>query len=192
MKNLNLVLDPWIKIRFHERVSILDFFNLDDSTELDGLPPERFVVFRLLLAILQAACVDADTDLDELEELNIVNMKERAKKYLMEHKDEFWLYGYKNKSPFLQYNKVVSGDKKSFSVGDLVMGVCTGNATLLYESNRKRDICIEDEVYVLLLQTILAFSGKKPDSNIVLAEKYTKKKSSPASPTLGHCRKLSA
>lgn len=180
MEKLNLATDPWVKLRFRAPTSLIDFFHMEKAPELDGTPAERFVVFRLLLAILQASCpLELEWD---LENLTIEDMKRRAADYLNSHAAEFELYDANR--PFLQYPAVVSKEK-SLSTGSLVMGVCVGNATRLFESNCERRLTPAEEAYILLLQVILGFSGKKPDAQITIAKGLKKKSSSPASPSLG-------
>ncbi len=180
MEKLNLATDPWVKLRFRAPTSLIDFFHMEKAPELDGTPAERFVVFRLLLAILQASCpLELEWD---LENLTIEDMKRRAADYLNSHAAEFELYDANR--PFLQYPAVVSKEK-SLSTGSLVIGVCVGNATRLFESNCERRLTPAEEAYILLLQVILGFSGKKPDAQITIAKGLKKKIPSPASPSLG-------
>ena len=178
--SFSLVSDPWIKVEDSPLLSLLEFFSSDRLPELSGSPADRFVVFRLLTAICQAATVLQDRD--DLDALSAEELKSNVREYLEVHQNQFELYD--PERPFLQYPKVVSKDK-AIATGDLCFGVCTGNATLLFEGNRQKTLTPADEAYLLLQVLILGLAGKKPDAKIVLTNGLTKKASSPASPSLG-------
>ena len=179
-KTFNLALQPWIKLEGADSVGLRELFALEEPPKLAGTPTERFVVFRLLLAVLQAACTLEEDD--DLEGLSIEEMKANAVEYLDIHADAFDLFD--EKHPFLQYPQVVS-EKKALPAGALVLGVCTGNATLLLESNSASELTAAEEAYLLLHQLILGFGGKKADMTIILSKDLQKRGSAPASPALG-------
>lgn len=178
--SFSLVTDPWIKVESSSRLSLQDFFSAEEPPVLGGTPAERFLAFRLLLAITQAAAAPQDSS--DLEELTADELKAKVLEYLADHVTCFDLYDPEH--PFLQYPQVVSEDK-FIPTGDLCFGVCTGNATLLFDGNKTKPLEAADEVYLLLQVLILGLSGKKPDAKIVLAPGLSKKASSPASPSLG-------
>ena len=75
-KTFNLALQPWIKLEGADSVGLRELFALEEPPKLAGTPTERFVVFRLLLAVLQAACTLEEDD--DLEGLSIEEMKANA------------------------------------------------------------------------------------------------------------------
>lgn len=82
-KEFNLATDSWIKLAGRPPVSLLDFFANDDAIVLGGTAIQKLVVFRLLLAILQASCSLEDEE--EWKELTIEEMKALAINYLKLH-----------------------------------------------------------------------------------------------------------
>lgn len=110
-KEFNLATDSWIKLAGRPSVSLLDFFANDDAIVLGGTAIQKLVVFRLLLAILQASCSLEDEE--EWKELTIEEMKALAINYLKLHIAEFGLYD--TEKPFLQHPQVTV-KKKNFSL----------------------------------------------------------------------------
>ena len=150
--SFSLVTDPWIKVESSPRLSLQDFFSAEEPPVLGGTPAERFLAFRLLLAITQAAAAPQDSS--DLEELTADELKAKVLEYLADHVTCFDLYDPEH--PFLQYPQVVSEDK-FIPTGDLCFGVCTGNATLLFDGNKTKPLEAADEVYLLLQVLTLIF-----------------------------------
>lgn len=182
--DFNLVSDKWIKLVPNEEVSLLEFFDREEAPQLGGTPIQKLVVFRLLLAILQRACFSEDEDDGDDEELSIQQMKQAAIKYLTEKRGCFGLRD--PERPFLQHPGITkANDDKSMPIAALLPGVCTGNATVLFDSNLiSENISDADMVYVLLQTVTFGMGGKKPDKSLVFSSGYTKK-SAPPSPSLG-------
>lgn len=105
--SFSLVTDPWIKVESSPRLSLQDFFSAGEPPVLGGTPAERFLAFRLLLAITQAAAAPQDSS--DLEELTADELKAKVLEYLADHVTCFDLYDPEH--PFLQYPQVVSEDK---------------------------------------------------------------------------------
>ena len=102
--SFSLVTDPWIKVESSPRLSLQDFFSAGEPPVLGGTPAERFLAFRLLLAITQAAAAPQDSS--DLEELTADELKAKVLEYLADHVTCFDLYDPEH--PFLQYPQVVS------------------------------------------------------------------------------------
>ena len=180
-KEFNLATDSWIKLAGRPPVSLLDFFANDDAIVLGGTAIQKLVVFRLLLAILQASCSLEDEE--EWKELTIEEMKALAINYLKLHIAEFALYD--TEKPFLQHPQVTVKKEKLLPIGAFFPGVCVGNATVLYSSNiLPETVSDQDTVYALLQLVTFGMGGKKPDQSIIFAPGY-EKKSAPSSPALG-------
>lgn len=180
-KEFNLATDSWIKLAGRPPVSLLDFFANDDAIVLGGTAIQKLVVFRLLLAILQASCSLEDEE--EWKELTIEEMKALAINYLKLHIAEFGLYD--TEKPFLQHPQVTVKKEKLLPIGAFLPGVCVGNATVLYSSNiLPETVSDQDTVYALLQLVTFGMGGKKPDQSIIFAPGY-EKKSAPSSPALG-------
>lgn len=185
-RKFNLVEDPWIRLQFHEPVGLRGFFEADDGVRLGGTPADKFVAFRLLLAVAQAAVPFEElADHDALEDLETEDLRDMALEYLQRHQAEFELYD--PERPFLQYPQVkVTKKDKELPTNGMVFGTCIGNATCHFQTNKMgRSLTPAEETYVLLGQLLLGFSGKKPDAAVSLDGKMDKKKSAPSVPSLG-------
>lgn len=89
-EKFSLVTDPWIKVESSPRLSLQDFFSAEEPPVLGGTPAERFLAFRLLLAISQAAAAPQDSS--DLEELTADELKAKVLEYLADHVTCFDLY----------------------------------------------------------------------------------------------------
>lgn len=178
----SLVDQPWIKLIDGEYVSLKSFFELDSPPTMGGTPIQRLVLFRLLLAIVYRAC-PLETE-DDFEALTIDSMKTSVLRYLEAHRSAFDLWD--EQKPFLQHPGISSAKpEKELAPGAFMPGVCSGNATLLFDSNcLTSDLSDSDLVYTLLTLVTFGLGGKKGDKDLVFSPGH-KKKSAPASPALG-------
>jgi len=103
----NLIDEPWIPVADYGRVSLRDIFSNHDYQSLGGNPVQKIAVFKLLLAIAQAATTPADDR--EWKELGAHGMAEKCLAYLDKWYDRFYLYGDK---PFLQMPAVLDAINK--------------------------------------------------------------------------------
>src|SRR5690554_5100000 len=93
----NLVDEPWLPVADHGRVSLRDIFSNPEYQSLGGNPIQKIAVFKLLLAIAQAAVTPEDEK--GWYQLGAQGMAEKCLAYLEQWYDRFYLYGDK---PFLQ------------------------------------------------------------------------------------------
>ena len=178
----SLVEDPWIKTASNRRISLLEAFSEEsENSLLGGTPVEKFLAFRLLLAIAQAAVPLRDED--DWCTLSISKMSKKIRDYLLDHGKQFILDDPDH--PFLQFPQLKSAKKEPLQIGGLVLGVSSGNAVVLTDGNMPHPLADADKVYVLLQQVILGFGGKKIDKSLCLNPKLKKSASAPPSTSLG-------
>lgn len=177
MKHFNLVEDPWIPTNLG-LLSLRELFQADQPVYLQGAAHDRFCILRLLIAICQAACdLEEEADWHSLDD---DTMKQRVLAYLEEKKALFDLYD--PERPFLQYPGIVS--KSPLPVAAFVPGVCAGNNTVLFDSNRLVQLDDAAKARVLLFLCITPFSGKRIDPTIILSPGFVKGKSAPVAPAM--------
>lgn len=172
--DFNLVDDGWIKLSgVQDPVSLRQIFDMTDPPELAGTPIQKMIVFRLLLAIVQVACPLEDED-DYLD-LSVEEMKAQVRTYLEQKKACFYLLDADR--PFLQHPGVkVLDAKKLLPLAAFLPGVCSGNATLLFDNNcQPASISDSDRVYALLSVVTFGMGGKKPDKALVFSKGLVKK-----------------
>ncbi|WP_292979491.1 type I-E CRISPR-associated protein Cse1/CasA [Nitrosomonas sp.] len=109
--SFNLIDEPWIPVADYERVSLRDIFSRSEYQSLGGNPVQKIAVFKLLLAIAQAAATPADEK--EWREQGAQGMAEKCLAYLDKWHDRFFLYGEK---PFLQMPAIAAAS----SLSDLI------------------------------------------------------------------------
>lgn len=175
----NLIDSDWIKVVNAPRISLWNLFsNLDGHFELGGNAVEKIVVFRLLLAIAQAACPIANKK--DWSALTVEKMASQVLDYLRVHHDAFDIYSDEN--PFLQKKEIHS--QKAIPISHLNLGINSGNTTILMNHQIPQIIDAQDIVYVLLEQVIYPFGGKKADLTIAL-DGIPKKGSAPFGTAVG-------
>ena len=97
-KSFNLIDKPWIPVSLRGEVSLLQVFTDVSIKELSGTVLENLSIFKLLLAISQAAFTPKDDE--EWKKTNLEDFGTRVVNYLSKHHDLFDLYSEK---PFLQF-----------------------------------------------------------------------------------------
>src|SRR5690625_3975752 len=98
----NLIDEPWIPIADYGLISLRDIFSNNKYRELGGNPIQKIAIFKLLLAISQAAVTPSDEE--AWQALGTEKLAHRCLTYLEKWHDKFYLYG---ERPFLQMPKVL-------------------------------------------------------------------------------------
>lgn len=174
----NLVDEPWIPITDYGRVSLRDIFSHRHYKSLGGNPIQKIAVFKLLLAIAQAAATPADEA--EYNQLSAQGLSEKCLDYLESWHDRFYLYG---NNPFLQMPAI--SNARALSFGAFLPEVATGNTTLLTQYQMEKQLSDADKAILLLLQMGFALGGKKTDNRVVLSKDYMGKSNAKGKPSTG-------
>lgn len=174
----NLIDEPWIPVADHGRASLHDIFSRTDFQSLGGNPVQKIAVFKLLLAIAQAAATPADEQ--EWQKLGVQGMTQKCLAYLDKWYDKFYLYG---EQPFLQMPAIAAA--RALSFGTFLPEVSTGNTTVLTQSQIEMELSDADKSLLALLQMGFALSGKKADNSVVLTEGYAGKRNDRGRPSTG-------
>lgn len=177
----NLLEQSWIPTVDRKYISLTEVFSDSSVSAIGGNPVEKICLFKLFMAIAQRALnVKTENDLYALTNHKI---SEACLEYLNSHKDLFYLYGDK---PFLQVPGAKEAKVKTFN--EVSLEIATGNTSVVYCSQRKRQF--QDKEIALLLLTLNSFApgGKKTDNSVVLSFGYggkTNLKGNPASAKAG-------
>ncbi|MFW8564985.1 type I-E CRISPR-associated protein Cse1/CasA [Orrella sp. 11846] len=174
----NLIDEPWIPVADYGLVSLRDLFSTPEYESLGGNPIQKVAVFKLLLAIAQAACTPADEK--EWRDLGAQGMAQKCLAYLDQWHDAFFLYGEK---PFLQMPAIAGARILPF--GAFLPEVSTGNTTVLTQSQAETDLSDADKALIILQQMGFALSGKKTDNSVVLTADYAGKRNEKGKPSTG-------
>lgn len=174
----NLIDEPWIPVADYGRASLRDVFSKPDYQSLGGNPVQKIAVFKLLLAIAQAAATPADEK--EWREMGAQGMAQKCLAYLDKWHDRFFLYGDK---PFLQVPAISTA--RALSFGAFLPEVSSGNTTVLIHSQVERGLSDADKALLVLQQMGFALSGKKTDNSIVLSAGYAGKRNDKGKPSTG-------
>lgn len=177
--NFNLIDEPWIPIADHGRVSLRQAFSDPLPPSPGGSPLTIITVFKLLLALSQAACTPEDDD-DWLD-LRPEGLGESVQIYLEKHHDAFWLYG---EHPFLQFKACGKAELKPY--GTIMPEVASGNTSRLFHQQLEPALDDADKALLLLEQLSLCLGGKKPYNKLVLTPGYEKKPSGRPGPAICH------
>lgn len=174
----NLIDEPWIPVADHGRASLRDIFTRSDYQSLGGNPIQKIAVFKLLLAIAQAAATPKNES--EWRALGAQGLAERCLAYLDKWHDRFYLYG---ERPFLQVPAIITARVLSF--GAFLPEISTGNTTVLMHSQVEQKLSDAEQALLVLLQMGFALSGKKTDNSIVLSSDYSGKRNDKGKPSTG-------
>src|SRR5690625_7984227 len=87
----NLIDEPWIPIADYGLISLRDIFSNNKYRELGGNPIQKIAIFKLLLAISQAAVTPSDEE--AWQALGTEKLAHRCLTYLERWHDKFYLYG---------------------------------------------------------------------------------------------------
>ncbi len=181
----NLVDEKWIPVANKGLQSLNDIFSGKSLTALGGNPVQKLSIIKLLLAITQSAWTPYNDQ--EWISCGIEEMNSKVITYLMEHKNEFWLYGTK---PFLQIPAVEKAEIKSY--GTLLSHVASGNTTVLTQIQQEIELTDSDKALLVVQMMGFSMGGKKTDNSVVLSKEYNgksndkgKPSTSKAGPSLG-------
>lgn len=177
-KRFNLIDEPWIPVAGIGLVSLSRIFSDPSLRALGGNPVQKIALFKLLLAIAQAAATPRDEA--EWEALGAEGLAAKTMAYLSSKQDCFWLYGDK---PFLQMRSIASAEKLSY--GSVIPYISTGNTTVLTNSQIER--IPNDTERALILVQLMGFGlgGKKTDNSVVLSTGYLGKTNDKGRPSTG-------
>ena len=143
----NLIDEQWIPVSCAGRISLKQIFEGPGKEtklkHLGGDPVSKIAIFKLLLAIAQAAATPANTE--EWRKLEVSGLSARVLAYLDKWRDSFYLFGDK---PFLQYPQLKSD--KALQQAALLPYIAAGNTTVLTQLQNAYELsrCV--------------FPGKKP------------------------------
>lgn len=174
----NLIDEPWIPVADHGRVSLRQVFSEGKYRSLGGNPIQKIALFKLLLAIAQAAATPKDEA--EWEEMGAEGLAERCLAYLDKWHDRFYLYGEK---PFLQMPAISAAKVQPF--GAVLPEVATGNTTVLSQIQVGQKLDDGDKALLLVFLMAFALSGKKTDNAVVLTPGYAGKRNDKNKPSTG-------
>ena len=175
--DFSLVDDPWIPVTGDSRKSLYEVFSEKDIAGLGGSPLEKIALFKLLLAISQAAYTPADEQ-DWLS-LQPEGLASAAREYLLKWKPAFNLYGEK---PFLQIPAISAA--KNFPFQSLDPEINMGNTTVLFDHSREKELTDADRALLLLTVINFGFTGKL-DNTVVLSSGYSGKVNDKGKPSTG-------
>ncbi|MCL2029385.1 MAG: type I-E CRISPR-associated protein Cse1/CasA [Deltaproteobacteria bacterium] len=165
----NLVDEAWIPIAGQGLASLNDVFSREDISALGGNPIQKIALFKLFLAIAQAAHTPED-DADWAG-LYPEGLNAHCLAYLAKWHDSFWLYGEK---PFLQMSAMARAKKQSY--GALLPHIATGNTTVLFDLQRQRTMSDAERALLTVVLMGFGFGGKKTDNSVVLTPGYIGKR----------------
>lgn len=174
----NLIDEAWIPVTGEGLVSLHRIFSDDTLRAIGGNPVQKISLFKLLLAIAQAAYTPEDNE--EWAALGAKGMAERALNYLEEKKKLFWLYG---ERPFLQMPEICRA--MEMEIGAAFPNVATGNTTVLFESQVPHSMTDADKALLIVTLLCFALGGKKTDNSVVLSAGYSGKSNEKGKPSTG-------
>ncbi len=168
----SLLTEPWIPIPGRSRVGLRQIFTEQDLPGFGGDAVEKIAIFKLLMAIAQAAV----TPQNEMawRQLSVESFAALCLEYLEKWKDRFYLFGEK---PFLQFPEVKKARHQN--LGALLPEIATGNTTISFHCQQEASLSPGDMALLLLRNMSFSFSGKKADSKFVLTPGYVKKSAKP-------------
>lgn len=169
--SFNLVDEPWIPVLGAQAVNLKQAFSQDLSLPgLGGTPIQRIALFKLLLAIAQAAWTPKNEE--DWAGGGVVELSRRAIAYLEVKKDRFFLYGPK---PFLQTPAIAKA--KRIPCAALDPAIACGNTTVLTQLQSAAPLSEKEKALLLLTISSFATGGKKSDNSVVLSAGYAGKSS---------------
>ena len=179
MKNsYSLVDEPWIPVANIGKISLMQIFKNSQYRSLGGNPIQKIALFKLLLAISQAACTPNDKQ--EWWELGAEGLASRCIDYLEKWHACFFLYGEK---PFLQMTEIKTAKVQFY--GAVLPEISTNNTTVHGHYQIERSFDDADKALLLVSLMGFAFAGKQVDNNVILTPGYKgKTKSGKAGPSM--------
>lgn len=164
--SFNLVTEPWIQMANGSLYSLSDLFKDNQGvSSLGGTPLEMLSVFKLLLAVSQAACVVSDEDYVMLD---VEEFSSRVLAYLDQHREKFDLYH--DVHPFLQMPVKQATTAHYNALMPFKIDPDTNTTVTSHLQVGEKNESITDAMLarLLLTQMNFAFAGKKVDKNFSL------------------------
>ena len=202
----NLIDEPWIPVADYGRVSLRQVFSNSEYRSLGGNPVQKIALFKLLLAIAQAAATPENEA--EWKALGAQGLAERCLTYLDQWHDRFYLYG---EQPFLQMQGIASlidsrtkskitsdtsnskkteadksGYPKNFGSG-FYPDLPSSNNTYLSHTMMEKELTDAEKAIFITTLMNFSFGGKRVEAGMIslggseLGSRY----SAPAGPSLG-------
>lgn len=175
----NLIDEVWIPVAGKGKVSLKEIFSDPSITALGGNPVEKIAIFKLLLAVGQAAFTPKNEA--EWQSTTVNSFRANVLAYLDSQYNHFYLYG---ENPFLQMKQmkeIARAKKKNYgdvNYGDVQMEVATRNTTVVTEIQQERPLSDSEKALLLVVLMGFALGGKKTDNSVVLTRGYTQKSKS--------------
>lgn len=177
MQSFNLCHEKWIPTSQGD-FSLIDLIEKDQM--FSGSAIEKLSIFNLLKAIAQSA-ITPKTERDWAS-ITEIQFKEKLVEYLKENENLFGLYD--KAKPFLQF-PVFKGKIAKVSVNAISVTDLSSNATVLFDSQRRKNLTDAEKARVILSQMGFAKSGKVTDNSVSLTQGHKKEKSSCIGSSLG-------
>ncbi|MFI3272493.1 MAG: type I-E CRISPR-associated protein Cse1/CasA [Pseudomonadota bacterium] len=178
MNRFNIIDEPWIPVADAGLVSVRAIFSQKDLRVLGGTPLQKIALFKLLIAIAQAASTPQDDA--EWDEIGPQGMAERVLTYLEKWHDAFYLYGDK---PFLQMPAVEKAELKSYQF--LKPETTSNNATVLTQWQVVYPMSDAERALYLIQNMSLCFGSRNVDEKAVLSKGVKKTVIAKPGPALG-------
>ncbi len=172
--SFNLLDEKWIRIAGQGMVSLYDVFKDNSLKYLGGSALEKLSVFKLCLAIAQAAYTPENDS--EWNNYTKEDLSRTVCDYLKKYHDRFFLHG---AHPFLQFPKIETmGKKEKKPFSTIQSYVASGNTTVRTQNEAAHEVSNDEAARLLLIQMNFAFGGKQVDNSIVLTPNYKGKSKS--------------
>ena len=181
-ERFNLVTEPWIPIVGKGRVSLMDVFSDDSLIDIEGNAIQKLSMIKLMIAIAQAS-VRIPDDVS-WKDIGKEGLADRVRRYLISHKDCFYLYGDK---PFLQIpaiKKLPDIEGKQIFI-DYIPDLASDNDSLLWKSQDTHHLDDADKALFIVCLMNYALGGKRVGSAVPLTFGFEKSKSAKAGPGIG-------
>ena len=174
----NLIEEPWIPIVDVGQVSLRQIFTHSEYRALGGNPVQKIALTKLLLAIAQAAATPADDE--AWAQLGEDRLAQACLEYLEKWHDRFWLYGDK---PFLQLNNLKRFKEQPIAALDPC--VATGNTTLLFQSQKDKEISDAEWALIVLVDQNFSVKHNLAYGALTSDDSKGKGKATKSGPALG-------
>lgn len=180
MPSFNLIDEKWILLNSGDMASLKDVFSLDFPHFIAGNPIELLAIFKLLMAIAQAAVKVTN---QEYQTLTTAQLSERVLAYLELHQDKFDLYD--PEVPFLQYPQVKTA--KTEKLNALTLGKISPSSNTVVTHHAQIFSEHDDPTMARTIVQLMGFAmgGKKGDSKVILEPNYEKKPTAATGTSLG-------
>ncbi len=171
----NLIDEAWIPVADVGLVSLRNVFSRTDLRAFGGTALQKIALYKLLLAIAQAAHTPQNDE--AWIDIGAHGLAAKVLTYLDTWHDSFWLYG---ERPFLQMPAVKKAETQEYSA--IMPEVASGNTTVLTQWQQLPSLSHADKALLLIINMSCCFGGKKTDKKVILSAGHSKSsaKSGPA------------